>query len=621
LSCFSAWQQQPRFGPQGTPALLQFLQQNSDEEKVFNYLVVNEIIASKDGTRCGAHIPGAHGNYDCAGCLKLAEHNGRMVYRCGKSGAHHNVRTWCKREISVFDGFDFVFRSKISTTVICCIVILLMEKFPVGHIKSILMVDSRTIAKVREAMLTGCAYWWHVMIDEDDRKVGGFKKKVDPITGEADLDLDEAGYAQSVIVYLDETKCGQWKYHRGMKKDGVWVAVLVDQYGNIVYVPIPDRSRPTIRKLVQEFMRPGSGVQSDSWGAYLTKKECLALGICFWEKVVHEKEFKRVDEDGHVICSNRAEGENRGFKRFLSTRGMTWDRLWRESFSWTFRRWTKLGRFGGEDGPFITILKAMFLASSIGYSFDPPAAPYVPTDDNEFDQNSKRPFPEHMPDYMKLYFNPNPNKWPLWWPWSSGGSFKLQRGERHPVSCNCRCCFAYRGQFRRGDGLPRPLSSEDFTEPLFDPNEVADLNEEFFLKWRLVPVGVAKAPGGGPFIPSFDGAEVGEAEGGEEMKEDDDEEKVEHEEEEDEDGAIDMASGGGVGGGGDAGFREHLIRSCVNKYNLDPDFDYDVDSLLRLTARIESGKGEDEEKDEENEGEGDEDYENEEEEEEDDDDD
>jgi transposase-like protein len=70
-------------------------------------------------------------------------------------------------------------------------------------------------------------------------------------------------------VKIDKSKFGKRKYHWGHPVKGQWVFGGVEwETGNTFLVPVKDRTTDPLMAVVRDWIKPGTTVISDSWGAY-----------------------------------------------------------------------------------------------------------------------------------------------------------------------------------------------------------------------------------------------------------------------------------------------------------------------------------------------------------------
>jgi len=70
-------------------------------------------------------------------------------------------------------------------------------------------------------------------------------------------------------VEIDESKFGRRKYHRDHPFKGQWVFGGVErESGKTFLVPIPDRTADTLVAVIDAWIKLGTTIISDCWGAY-----------------------------------------------------------------------------------------------------------------------------------------------------------------------------------------------------------------------------------------------------------------------------------------------------------------------------------------------------------------
>jgi len=75
-----------------------------------------------------------------------------------------------------------------------------------------------------------------------------------------------------VIVEIDESKFGKRKHNRGHRVEGVWVVGGVERTPErrMFAISVEDRSAPTLLRLIERYVRPGSIIYTDCWKGYRT---------------------------------------------------------------------------------------------------------------------------------------------------------------------------------------------------------------------------------------------------------------------------------------------------------------------------------------------------------------
>ena len=85
------------------------------------------------------------------------------------------------------------------------------------------------------------------MLEKDSAKIGGPGK----------------------MVEIDESKFGMRKYHKGRRKDGIWVFGGIERDSkNYFLSSVEDRSAETLTPIIKEHVFPGTTIISDCWKAY-----------------------------------------------------------------------------------------------------------------------------------------------------------------------------------------------------------------------------------------------------------------------------------------------------------------------------------------------------------------
>lgn len=71
------------------------------------------------------------------------------------------------------------------------------------------------------------------------------------------------------IVEIDEAKFGKRKYNRGRRIKGNWVLGGIQRGSRDAFlIPVPDRSRKTLIRLIRRWVRPGTTIITDCWKSY-----------------------------------------------------------------------------------------------------------------------------------------------------------------------------------------------------------------------------------------------------------------------------------------------------------------------------------------------------------------
>ena len=117
------------------------------------------------------------------------------------------------------------------------------------------------------------------------------------------------------IVEIDESKFGKRKYHKGRRKDGVWVFGGIERdTKNCFLVSVEDRSADTLIPIIKKHVLPGTTIISDCWKAYSKLEE---EGFQH-QTVNHSKEFINKETGAHT---NTIESTWRAVKTSLPKHG------------------------------------------------------------------------------------------------------------------------------------------------------------------------------------------------------------------------------------------------------------------------------------------------------------
>ena len=96
---------------------------------------------------------------------------------------------------------------------------------------------------------------------------------------------------------IDESKFGKRKYHKGRRKEGVWVFGGIERESkNCFLTSVPDRSAKTLIAKIKEHVLPGTNIISDCWKAYSR----LAEEGYVHQTVNHSKEFVNKETGAHT---------------------------------------------------------------------------------------------------------------------------------------------------------------------------------------------------------------------------------------------------------------------------------------------------------------------------------
>ena len=117
------------------------------------------------------------------------------------------------------------------------------------------------------------------------------------------------------IVEIDESKFGKRKYHKGRRKDGIWVFGGIERDSkNCFLSSVEDRSAETLIPIIKEHVLPGTTIISDCWKAYARLEE---EGYVH-QTVNHSKEFVNKETGAHT---NTIESTWRAVKTSLPKHG------------------------------------------------------------------------------------------------------------------------------------------------------------------------------------------------------------------------------------------------------------------------------------------------------------
>lgn len=131
------------------------------------------------------------------------------------------------------------------------------------------------------------------------------------------IDNSEAIGGPGIEVEIDESKFGRRKYYRGHQVEGQWIfggRETLDKT-KIFMVPVDDRKKDTLLKLIKKHIKVGSIIQSDCWKAY---KQLPKMGYTH-VTVNHSKYFK---DPKTGACTNRIESDWRHAKVAMPTYGV-----------------------------------------------------------------------------------------------------------------------------------------------------------------------------------------------------------------------------------------------------------------------------------------------------------
>lgn len=240
--------------------------------------------------------------YECPMCgshmklVKLVKGSDGKQWRCKNNG--HDV----KRSIRKGSWFG---RSKLSFYEILMLTYYWCGKVSGQFVESDLGISHTTIADWKNFCREVCAE----IVIETSEMLGG----------------------DNVIVEIDESKFGKWKYHRGRYVDGRWVFGGVERGTNKCFmVVVPNRSADVLLDIIRRYIRPGTIIISDCWRAYNTLQHEGFQHLT----VNHSYNFKDPVTGAHT---NSIEGTWSAIKRQLSSNTNT-DLLESSLFEYMWRR-------------------------------------------------------------------------------------------------------------------------------------------------------------------------------------------------------------------------------------------------------------------------------------------
>lgn len=113
----------------------------------------------------------------------------------------------------------------------------------------------------------------------------------------------------NINVEIDESKFGKRKYYKGHKVEGQWIfgGRETENKKNIFMVPVHDRKKDTLIRLIKKYIAKGSTIHSDCWKAY---NELQNMGYKH-VTVNHSQHFK---DPFTGACTNRIESDWRHAK-------------------------------------------------------------------------------------------------------------------------------------------------------------------------------------------------------------------------------------------------------------------------------------------------------------------
>ena len=148
-----------------------------------------------------------------------------------------------------------------------------------------------------------------------------------------DYNLEPIG-GPGIVVELDETVCVKRKYNRGRVLKEIWIIGAIERISKKCFVKVLleeinlaeitrdqrltrlRRDKDTLIPIIQQYIKPGSIINSDGWGAYVD------LGNLGYEHnvVIHERHF--VNPDDPNIHTQTIERLWRDLKEWVSRSGM-----------------------------------------------------------------------------------------------------------------------------------------------------------------------------------------------------------------------------------------------------------------------------------------------------------
>ncbi|KCZ80666.1 hypothetical protein H312_01922 [Anncaliia algerae PRA339] len=107
------------------------------------------------------------------------------------------------------------------------------------------------------------------------KSIKSISRKINNNVKEKYYDLIKPIGGPNLIVEIDESKFGKRKYNKGHRVEGVWVLGLVErsEKRKIIYIPLADRKKETLIKIIRRFVLPGSTIYTDCWKGYLGLNE------------------------------------------------------------------------------------------------------------------------------------------------------------------------------------------------------------------------------------------------------------------------------------------------------------------------------------------------------------
>ena len=137
-----------------------------------------------------------------------------------------------------------------------------------------------------------------------------------------------------VTVEIDESMfCGRRKYNRGQIRNQIWVFGAVESHdkSKCFLVPVLRRNRATLLPIIRRWIKPGTTIISDFWGAY----NCLQYQGFQHLRVNHQYNFVDPDTGAHT---NTIEGTWSHAKRILPRTGTSSELLGSYLIEFMYRR-------------------------------------------------------------------------------------------------------------------------------------------------------------------------------------------------------------------------------------------------------------------------------------------
>ena len=202
----------------------------------------------------------------------------KFVWRCRKA---HTVldgaKKYCLKDVKVsVRNESWLTDTKISLEIVLEIIYLWSQGFSNTEIQHELKLSNKTVCEWGTFIRDCCSC---IVMDHSE-----------PIGGEG------------IHVEIDESKFGKRKYHRGHRVEGQWVfgGREKDNKGRIFMIPVANRKKETLIKLIKKWIKPGSIIHSDCWKAYATLNKIGYKHVT----VNHSKEFVNKETGA---CTNKIE--------------------------------------------------------------------------------------------------------------------------------------------------------------------------------------------------------------------------------------------------------------------------------------------------------------------------